>query len=72
MKLHVHYLGLQSYADIWHDMQQFTEHRTSDTDDEIWFVQHHPVFILGKNGFLVINHFQQMRNRTNILNLKCY
>ena len=50
MRLHVHYLGLQSYTDIWHDMQQFTEHRAPHTDDEIWFVQHSPVYTLGKNG----------------------
>jgi len=50
MRLHVHYLGLQTYADVWHDMQQFTEHRTAHTDDEIWFVQHPPVYTLGKNG----------------------
>lgn len=50
MKLHVHHLGLQAYTDVWHDMQYFTEQRTSRTDDEIWFVQHPPVFTLGKNG----------------------
>ena len=50
MRLHVHHLGLQSYDDIWNDMQQFTENRTSHTDDEIWFVQHPPVYTLGTNG----------------------
>lgn len=50
MKLHVHHLGLQAYADVWHDMRQFTELRNAQTDDEIWFVQHPPVYTLGKNG----------------------
>ena len=50
MKLHVHHLGLQRYEDIWHDMQQFTDNRTAETDDEIWFVQHPSVYTLGKNG----------------------
>ena len=50
MRLHVHHLGLQTYDDIWHDMQQFTDNRTEHTDDEIWFVQHPPVYTLGKNG----------------------
>ena len=50
MRLHVHYLGMQSYTDVWHDMQQFTEHREPHTDDEIWFVQHPPVYTMGKNG----------------------
>ena len=46
----MHYLGLRSYVDIWHDMQQFTENRTEHTDDEVWFVQHPSVYTLGKNG----------------------
>lgn len=50
MKLHVHHLGLQSYENIWHDMQQFTDNRTAETDDEIWFVQHPSIYTLGKNG----------------------
>ena len=50
MRLHVHHLGLQAYADVWHDMQQFTEHRTEHTDDEVWFVQHPSIYTLGKNG----------------------
>lgn len=31
-------------------MQSFTEHRTSDTPDEIWLLEHEPVFTLGRNG----------------------
>ena len=50
MKLHVKYLGLQPYVDVWENMQNFTDQRSSDTEDEIWFVQHPPVYTLGKNG----------------------
>ena len=31
-------------------MQSFTADRNADTDDEIWFVEHPPVFTLGLNG----------------------
>lgn len=50
MRLQVHYLGLQPYADVWHAMQKFTDSRGTETDDEIWFVQHPAVYTLGKNG----------------------
>lgn len=43
-------LGLQSYEPIWQKMQQFTEQRTSETTDEIWLVQHKPVFTQGQAG----------------------
>lgn len=50
MKLHVHHLGVKAYEDVWRDMQSFTENRTPETEDEIWLVQHPPVYTLGKNG----------------------
>ncbi len=31
-------------------MSEFTNSRDEYTDDEIWFVQHNPVFTLGRNG----------------------
>jgi lipoyl(octanoyl) transferase len=31
-------------------MREFTDHRDEYTNDEIWFVQHEPVFTLGRNG----------------------
>ena len=43
-------LGLQSYEPIWHAMQEFTNTRGPDTDDEIWFCEHEPVFTLGLNS----------------------
>ena len=42
-------LGLQSYEPVWRAMQQFTDARTAETPDEIWFTQHEPVFTLGIN-----------------------
>lgn len=50
MKLRVRHLGLQQYQPIWQAMQQFTDERNEDTEDEVWLVQHQPVFTLGKAG----------------------
>lgn len=43
-------LGLVEYAAVWQQMQVFTQQRLADTPDEIWLVQHPPVFTLGRNG----------------------
>lgn len=50
MELIVRHLGQQPYESVWHDMQRFTEQRDKDTCDEIWVVQHPPVYTLGKSG----------------------
>ena len=42
-------LGLQTYEPVWRAMQHFTDTRTAETPDEIWFTQHEPVFTLGIN-----------------------
>jgi len=43
-------LGIQDYPSIYAQMQSFTDHRTDQTADEIWVVQHPPVFTQGLNG----------------------
>lgn len=43
-------LGLQDYADTWQAMQAFTLGREAATPDEIWQVEHPPVYTLGLNG----------------------
>lgn len=43
-------LGLQEYEPLWRAMQQFTDTRTAQTPDEIWFTEHPPVFTLGLNA----------------------
>ena len=50
MRLVVRHLGLQEYEPIWQAMQQFTDERDKNTEDEIWLVQHPRVFTLGKAG----------------------
>ena len=43
-------LGLQPYEPVWRAMQQFTQDRDDATDDELWLLEHLPVFTLGLNG----------------------
>ena len=42
--------GLQEYVPLWHEMQKFTDTRDENTPDEIWFVEHPPVFTMGLNA----------------------
>lgn len=43
-------LGLRDYQSVWDDMRAFNAQRSDTTIDEIWFVEHPPVFTLGLNG----------------------
>ncbi len=43
-------LGLTEYGSVWRAMQDFTARRSAETPDEIWLVQHHPVYTQGLNG----------------------
>lgn len=43
-------LGLADYHETWQAMRRFTEQRRADTEDEIWLLQHQPVYTLGLNG----------------------
>jgi lipoyl(octanoyl) transferase len=43
-------LGLVEYEPTWRAMQRFTDERGPDTSDEIWFLEHPPVFTLGMNA----------------------
>lgn len=40
-------LGLVEYEPTWRAMQQFTDRRDAGTPDEIWLLEHPPVFTLG-------------------------
>lgn len=40
-------LGRADYEPVYAAMRMFTESRTPDTPDEIWVVEHEPVFTLG-------------------------
>ncbi len=43
-------LGRQSYEPVWRAMQRFTDARGEATADELWMVEHDPVFTLGQAG----------------------
>ena len=43
-------LGLQDYAQTLEQMRVFTAARTDQTKDEIWVLQHNPVFTQGQAG----------------------
>ena len=46
----VKYLGNSDYHGTWDAMRDFTNRRDSQTRDEIWIVEHAPVFTQGLNG----------------------
>jgi len=43
-------LGRAEYVPTWDAMRAFTQQRTPDTEDELWLVEHPPVFTLGQAG----------------------
>ena len=47
---HIRDLGLADYQTVWQRMRAFTNGRVASTADEIWFVQHPPVFTQGVSG----------------------
>ncbi|WP_243412295.1 lipoyl(octanoyl) transferase LipB [Cognatiluteimonas telluris] len=43
-------LGRRAYEPVWRAMQRFTDARDDATRDEMWLVEHEPVFTLGQAG----------------------
>jgi len=46
-------LGMQDYAEIYNAMREFNDQRDSNSEDQIWLLEHPPVYTLGldrKNG----------------------
>jgi lipoyl(octanoyl) transferase len=46
----IRHLGLVPYEPTWRAMQRFTDERNSSTRDEVWFLEHPPVYTLGLNA----------------------
>jgi lipoyl(octanoyl) transferase len=46
----IKYLGVRPYEEIYRAMREFTLERTADTADELWFLEHPPVFTQGQAG----------------------
>ncbi len=59
--LSVQHLGRADYESTWRNMQAFTAARTPETVDELWLLEHPPVFTQGRNG-----KPEHLRNTGNI------
>jgi lipoyl(octanoyl) transferase len=46
----LHWLGRVDYEPTWRAMQRRTDDATAATSDEIWFLEHPPVFTMGMNA----------------------
>ena len=44
------YLGRCDYAPVFEKMKRFNDVRTADTEDELWVVEHNPIFTQGLAG----------------------
>lgn len=44
------WLGRQPYEPVWRAMQAFTDQRDASTVDQLWTLEHDPVFTLGQAG----------------------
>lgn len=52
-------MGMKDYGETWQAMKTFTMNRDTDTSDEIWLLQHFPVYtqgIAGKPEHLLYNN----------------
>ncbi|PML56273.1 lipoyl(octanoyl) transferase LipB [Vibrio lentus] len=49
-KLIVKKLGRQDYEPVWKAMHKFTDERTEEGVDQVWLVEHNPVFTQGQAG----------------------
>ncbi|HEV7777847.1 MAG TPA: lipoyl(octanoyl) transferase LipB [Luteibacter sp.] len=50
LPLNVRRLGRRPYEPVWKAMSSFTDNRTEETADELWLLEHDPVFTLGQAG----------------------
>jgi lipoyl(octanoyl) transferase len=50
LPLKIRRLGRQPYQPVWQAMSSFTDNRVAETVDELWLLEHDPVFTLGQAG----------------------
>ncbi len=43
-------MGIREYGVVWREMQEFTRRRTVHDPDQLWLLEHSPVFTLGQAG----------------------
>jgi len=46
--LHIQHLGLCDYKSTWRKMQRYTDQRTAKSQDQLWLLEHPPIFTLGR------------------------
>jgi lipoyl(octanoyl) transferase len=46
----IRYVGKQDYEPIWAKMKAFTTERLATTEDELWLLEHFPVYTQGQAG----------------------
>ena len=49
-RLAVHALGRQPFEPVWQAMERYTDARGEEGEDQLWLVEHDPVFTLGQAG----------------------
>ena len=50
LRVNIKHSGMVDYLSTWQEMKDFTLARTKNTFDEIWLLQHPPVYTLGVAG----------------------
>ncbi len=48
--LRVRHFGVSEYMPVWRRMQGFTDRRSAEVQDELWLLEHQPVFTMGMNA----------------------
>jgi lipoyl(octanoyl) transferase len=48
--LRVKHFGVSDYMPVWRKMQGFTDRRSAEAEDQLWLLEHQPVFTLGMNA----------------------
>ena len=48
--MQIRQLGLVEYEPVCEEMSELTDNRGPDSEDQLWFLQHHPVFTQGQAG----------------------
>jgi lipoyl(octanoyl) transferase len=48
--INIRYLGLKTYQEVLDDMKEFTINRDKDSPDELWLLEHYPVYTQGQAG----------------------
>ena len=51
--LQIRNLGMTDYDSVWSKMKNYTQSRTTQSNDEVWFTEHHDIYTLGAVGLTI-------------------